>query len=372
MKLNPESTAQVFEPSSKIKIEAKLQRLQNSYIWKPPTLPSPKIPKIKVEPGVGSVDSIKSRFVVSEINGKMTLTKRIKLSPCYPVTASSLLSLPAVQKEETTNIKKEFECIYCFRRYERKTSLCRHLRLHNTKYRFKCVLCPSVFQYKAKLLKHKRAHSTEKQYRCIICNKGFNQKGHLRRHLRIHSGYRPYKCSRCPKAFTRATCLVGHVRTHTGERPWRCVQCPKAFTQSYNLRRHVRSHSGDRPYSCARCQKFFSQKGSLRRHMVRHHSSPQIAQKIESMPKPETDESTQPNWLRLGSYSYGNSKFPTAKLESTYNEMRFGNLKRSKLLKLKETKNIAELEEDNKSNCSLAFVKNETIPDEKPVGVYVL
>lgn len=295
----------------------------------------------------------------------MKNTKRIKLSPCYPITASSVLMLPAIVKQVTSKLKKDFECIYCFRRYERKASLNRHLRIHKRKYRWKCVYCPKVFQVKAQLLKHYRIHSADKPFRCIICDKGFNQKGHLRRHLRIHSGYRPYKCTQCPKAFTRATCLIGHVRTHTGERPWRCVQCPKAFTQSYNLRRHVRSHTVNRSYPCAHCPKLFSKKDSLTRHLVLHNSSSQIAVKIEPIDSLVKGEVTLPNYLKLENSRLCNSEIPQVlKIEETGST----NLKPTGMLNINVNRNMVKFEEDNKYNGRYDLLKNEPILCEQIVG----
>jgi hypothetical protein len=353
------------EARYRIKEEANPQALPNNYMLQPPSLQAQKIPKIKIEPGVGLVDSFESRFVVSQLEGRMNITKRIKLSPCYPITPSSVLMLPAIVKQVASKLKKDFECTYCYRRYERKASLNRHLRIHKRKYRHQCIYCPKVFQEKAQLLKHYRTHSADKPFRCIICNTGFNQKGHLRRHFRIHSGYRPFKCTQCTKAFTRATCLVGHVRTHTGERPWRCVQCPKAFTQSYNLRRHVRSHNVDRPYYCVYCHKRFSKKDVLSRHLESHNSSSQMAVKIEPIHNLLKVEVTLPDYLKLENTRLRNSEMPAVlNIESTESR----NLKPGGILSTEETRNIVKFEEDNKYNGRYDLLKKEPIRCEQIVG----
>jgi len=274
---------QIVETSYKIKNELKLEVPQKNYMLRPRPSVTQKTRKIKLEPGVAIVNSFTSRAFFAKLEGKTKFTERIKPSPSYPIATSSIRMLPAGCKGKATRLKKkDFQCTYCFRIFQWKGSLNRHLRAHHNKNRLMCVYCRKCFKDRAHLLEHRRTHSTKKRHRCIICNKGFNQSSHMRRHLRIHSGCRPYKCTQCPKSFARASCLTGHIRTHTGERPYKCGRCSKAFTQNHNLRRHLRTHS-IRPYQCMHCQKLFSQKSSLSRHLVLHQQVQPIAVKIESL-----------------------------------------------------------------------------------------
>jgi len=82
--------------------------------------------KIKLEPSVEVIDPLVSQFVIGKLQYKPEIVQKIKLNPCYPITNA----LPAGGK---TRVKMEFECVLCFRRFERKSSLTRHIRVHKRK-----------------------------------------------------------------------------------------------------------------------------------------------------------------------------------------------------------------------------------------------
>lgn len=328
----------IMETSYKISDVPK--REAHNYMLKPLPSLNPKIRKIKVEPAVVIVKALTSPSFFSKFSGKMKYKLRIKPSPCYPIATSSILMLPAGCRQKTTRLKKDFQCTYCFRIFQWKGSLNRHLRVHHSKNRLTCVHCGQVFKDKAHLHEHRRTHSADKRYRCIICNKGFNQSSHLRRHLRTHSGSRPFKCTQCSKSFARASCLTGHIRTHTGERPYKCGQCSKAFTQNHNLRRHLRTHSL-RPYQCMHCQKLFSQKGSLSRHLLLHNPVAPIDVKIGSFLNHESSKRVQSDdYLKLKNSMLYNSALPLALAMASFHNMEGrSNYKPGGVLKFEENKN---------------------------------
>jgi len=126
---------------NRIKDEHQSIAAKNGCKW-PPTSGSSKMCKIKVEPGVTLVEPY--GIVISKFGGKLEITRKMKLSPCYPISFARKIELPIAYREEPPT-PKNFECIYCFRSYQRKHSLIRHLRAHNTKNRLKCDYCTKVF-----------------------------------------------------------------------------------------------------------------------------------------------------------------------------------------------------------------------------------
>jgi uncharacterized Zn-finger protein len=55
-----------------------------------------------------------------------------------------------------------------------------------------------------------QAQSTTKSFYCKECPKKFNRKNSLIRHLRVHAGVKPYTCDICCKSFSRKDILGKH------------------------------------------------------------------------------------------------------------------------------------------------------------------
>ena len=60
----------------------------------------------------------------------------------------------------------------------------------------------------------------EKPFLCCVCNKGFTLRTSLSRHMRIHEGEKPHECTFCSKRFLYGNGLKRHLRIHTGEKPY--------------------------------------------------------------------------------------------------------------------------------------------------------
>ncbi|XP_070850288.1 zinc finger protein 260-like [Chaetodon trifascialis] len=135
---------------------------------------------------------------------------------------------------------------------------------------FSCSVCGKRYQQKSSLTSHMRLHSEGKYFSCSVCEKTFPQRGMFMRHMRIHTGEKPFSCSVCGLRFRQKAHLSGHSTVHTGHKPFSCSVCGKRFAQKHNLMRHSTVHSGDKPFSCSICGKRFELKGSLTKHMRLH------------------------------------------------------------------------------------------------------
>lgn len=162
-----------------------------------------------------------------------------------------------------------------------------------------CSFCIDVSKEADAFKKCKKNISTDKTYCCDICKKSYNSKSTIIRHLQIHNVNRPYSCKICKKKFICAGLIKPHMRVHTGEKPFACPICDKLFSYKYNMQRHherhnkikrlkcpvcnkrfpmecrlkyhMRVHTKDKPFKCGVCNKLFSHKQNVLRHYSRKH-----------------------------------------------------------------------------------------------------
>ena len=79
-----------------------------------------------------------------------------------------------------------------------------------------CKECFKTFQYKSKLDRHLLVHTQIKKHVCKFCNAAFTLLYNLEVHMRIHTGSKPYKChyEGCGKSFTQSNNLTVHLKLH--------------------------------------------------------------------------------------------------------------------------------------------------------------
>ncbi|CAB4069824.1 KRAB [Lepeophtheirus salmonis] len=169
---------------------------------------------------------------------------------------------------------REYQCHLCDKAYPRADTLKRHiLAFHENKRLYKCDVCNKSF--KGHIRDHMRTHAEDKDmkpYGCNQCGSRFNQRSQLTVHMRVHTGERPYICKICSRSFSHSTALKLHMRMHTGERPHSCKLCKKSFSQLPHLKKHMLCvHNTDKPYFCEKCDSFFKTKNEYQEHAEKDH-----------------------------------------------------------------------------------------------------
>ncbi|CAH1109147.1 unnamed protein product [Psylliodes chrysocephalus] len=168
--------------------------------------------------------------------------------------------------------EKSFECDICSKKFNQKSYLQRHLINHSNTKPFKCDICCKGFNAKYSLQQHLITHSSKKSFKCDICFKDFSFKSAVQRHLKIHSGLKPFKCNICCKEFYNKSTFKTHLLIHSGDKPFKCKICFKEFSQKIHLQQHLVVHSGKKPFKCDICSKAFNDKSHVRRHLNIHNN----------------------------------------------------------------------------------------------------
>lgn len=155
---------------------------------------------------------------------------------------------------------------------QKPSKLKRHRNSDKSEKSLKCDTCGKRFNFKSTLHIHIRIHTGERPYVCKTCGKSFTQQGHLSSHILIHTGEKPYVCLTCKKGFLRKKSLRDHMIIHTGLQPHVCVTCEKGFILKKDLTAHKKTHKAEKPHVCQTCGSAYTLKSTLRSHMRVHKS----------------------------------------------------------------------------------------------------
>ncbi|KPI99201.1 Zinc finger protein 782 [Papilio xuthus] len=180
-------------------------------------------------------------------------------------------------------LKDGYQCNICNKYLPNRRTYENHMRAHRDNIEmeisddiFKCFKCYKLFNTKTSLKKHMEVHNTEKKnFVCESCGRIFTRRDYLNKHNLTHTGVKQHVCSHCGFRTTQKSALTVHIRKHTGERPYVCDVCPQRCVSSSNLRAHRRRHLGLKNYECKICSKKFGYKISLDDHVASAHERSQ-------------------------------------------------------------------------------------------------
>lgn len=87
-------------------------------------------------------------------------------------------------------------------------------------------------------IKIMNASKSEPEHECEICNKKYKCKSSLRKHIKVHEA--ELKCHKCVKRFCRQETLDIHMKMHQKVESLKCDYCDNSFSREGHLKTHMK------------------------------------------------------------------------------------------------------------------------------------
>lgn len=141
-------------------------------------------------------------------------------------------------------VEKNFECVICFKKFNRSTKLLSHRNLHLNIFPYICTICNRKYPSQKSLNFHAIKHNKPK-YNCTKCKRTFFYNDKRKLHELICS--REWKCA-CGKLFVKKRWYEKHleekiieIKTKRPSLLFECQYCKKGMKSKRNLVVHEKS-----------------------------------------------------------------------------------------------------------------------------------
>ncbi|XP_045766397.1 zinc finger protein 479-like isoform X1 [Maniola jurtina] len=242
------------------------------YLNKGPRLRKYPQNKRKPKKGVFQCDYCHKQFdTKSSIRRHMYLHLDVKKFPCgnCKKVFRKQLYLSAHITRQHPDWDQHYMCNLCDKPFLLRENLMVHMASHtNTETMFKCIYCKEKFLEQIDLIQHEKQHLVSGLYDCIICEQSFDCRNKLSMHFKTHLRVKDFICQHCGKEFLRMNSMRRHVQIcHAGIRI-QCAICKKYLKG--HLSEHMRTHEKRRPHKCPDCGQSFTQSTQLTVHRRSH------------------------------------------------------------------------------------------------------
>lgn len=154
-------------------------------------------------------------------------------------------------------LEKSEVCPRCRKRFELKSSLNEHMKLHESldarqqdnKMAVRSLTCPfcDIKLSQVGLPEHVRQHCVDGMYTCPHCDKKVKKYRLIRRHIRDYHPDIEHPCDQCDKSFKTVKKLQFHLTKHSSQKEFLCSDCGKMLKRKDKLNEHIRRfHTGEK------------------------------------------------------------------------------------------------------------------------------
>lgn len=165
--------------------------------------------------------------------------------------------------------REKYICRKCRKPFLLKENLTLHLAAHIKKENsHKCVFCNKIFSSHLLLSQHEKQHMNLGRYKCSICTRSYDSHSRLSLHIKSHLEVKDLSCQYCGKQFLRPSSIKRHIQICHGGIRVQCPVCKKKLKG--HLTEHMRTHENERPHECQECGQRFTQSTQLNVHKRSH------------------------------------------------------------------------------------------------------
>ena len=140
----------------------------------------------------------------------------------------------------THQAQTELLCTVCVKTFKTADYLRQHMKVHyKERLPYKCTECDFTSIVNAAIHAHRQIHN-KNHILCEICGHAYTCKSSLAKHMLVHDPSRPFQCTfqGCGRRFRRQVMYDAHLQSHTTSGKFPCSLCGYAFRKKHHLQRH--------------------------------------------------------------------------------------------------------------------------------------
>ncbi|KAG8442459.1 hypothetical protein GDO86_011302 [Hymenochirus boettgeri] len=222
--------------------------------------------------GLCRISSIKSNSSTGEVcksKIKRNISKR------YSKTTTDANCEQVSRVVQSCIDDKKYLCKICQLHLKTKDSLRVHMQCHKDDGGFKCLYCECYISEWNLMEKHIHTHrNLKRNFKCQVCGKKYRTLRAWKSHMRSHDRKNEFfMCTKCHLSFENEQIRNLHVTCHHDD-VFKCWQCGFVDCEWIKIYKHLCVHDSTlQPYICSLCNQRFYREAPLKAHLAKHKTS---------------------------------------------------------------------------------------------------